>query len=799
MRINRGSRAGSAVALAACLAAPVPAAETGSPEYAGEFVTGPQYYADSDNRDSAKFEEYRDVPSGFVLESLLFTWRPSPGWYLDLAARDVVQRDQQIFVEFGKLDLWKGEVHWRENVRRWTDDAFQLFTYQENGVFTLDDALQTAVQAAPASVDANLDGLWDAGTKGALIKGAIDQSAPEVPVGYQRETGGFAFEFTPTRSWTFGIAADRERRTGTNPQSLGMYFALAPAEVAAPVDFKTDTAVLSAEYSHQRFQVAASLAASDFSLEQNTLIWDDQLFLSDVAINANQASPGRGRVSLGTDNQMVRYGISGAVNLPGHTRIDASYFTAETTQDDPFLPMTINSQLTPAPLPADSLDGAYDTTTAQLRVSSRPLRVLRWDAWWRTYEMDNNSPSLTFTDYVATDYQFPLCGSVNACDGNGNLIADDRISRRSLPYGYERTNLGASVGFTPVAWFTGTLGFERESMQREFSAVEDADEDTWKLALDFDASERVSVRATYRQQERRADDYHAEYFEESFPIGEASVAGANEGLRRYSWTDRDRESISLMLDVTVTPAVSIYGEATWAQDDYFDPLTGQEVGTSFGVMEDRNFDGTPEPYTLLLAGRTDDETTSYGIGVAVTPSDRAQFWVDYTREDWEYGMRSRYRNVSGGIGTDEPRDDWGTDTEDTHDTATLGFGVKLDERGKWRLEGDLSWSKGEGTIDTDFVPGGSSSGDTTLTEFPELESTLTIGHLALTQVLNAKLDYSIRYWYESWDDENFGTDFSQPYMGDPGNDPGSAQSIFLGLDFDNYTNHIVSVMLRYRF
>jgi hypothetical protein len=66
-------------------------------------------------------------------------------------------------------------------------------------------------------------------------------------------------------------------------------------------------------------------------------------------------------------------------------------------------------------------------------------------------------------------------------------------------------------------------------------------------------------------------------------------------------------------------------------------------------------------------------------------------------------------------------------------------------------------------------------------------------------VLSPKLDYSVRYWYESWEDENFGTDFSEPYMGDPGNDPGSAQSVFLGLDFDDYTNHIVSVMLRYQF
>jgi hypothetical protein len=36
-------------------------------------------------------------------------------------------------------------------------------------------------------------------------------------------------------------------------------------------------------------------------------------------------------------------------------------------------------------------------------------------------------------------------------------------------------------------------------------------------------------------------------------------------------------------------------------------------------------------------------------------------------------------------------------------------------------------------------------------------------------------------------------------MGDPGNDRGSDRSILLGLDFKNYTNHILSALMRYRF
>jgi hypothetical protein len=123
----------------------------------------------------------------------------------------------------------------------------------------------------------------------------------------------------------------------------------------------------------------------------------------------------------------------------------------------------------------------------------------------------------------------------------------------------------------------------------------------------------------------------------------------------------------------------------------------------------------------------------------------------------------------------------------------------LTEQRTWWLAVDGSWSKGTGTIETHFVPGGQSSGDTTLTQFPELETTLTIVQAAVHHQVRPRLGYALRYWFESWREQNFASDFNQPYMGDPTNDPGSAQSIYLGLDFKNYTNHIVSIVLDYTF
>src|SRR2546428_6404385 len=101
---------------------------------AGEIVAGPQWYAQEEPNDSAKFGEYRDVPNGFVLESLLLSWRPAGKRYLELAARDVGQLDQRLGLTAGRQDLWKFHFSWAENPRRWTDHANQLFTHQGDGV-----------------------------------------------------------------------------------------------------------------------------------------------------------------------------------------------------------------------------------------------------------------------------------------------------------------------------------------------------------------------------------------------------------------------------------------------------------------------------------------------------------------------------------------------------------------------------------------------------------------------------------------------------------------------------------------
>ncbi|HUD70771.1 MAG TPA: MtrB/PioB family outer membrane beta-barrel protein, partial [Dongiaceae bacterium] len=613
-------------------------------------------------------------------------------------------------------------------------------------------------------------------------------------VGWHRQTGGVGVEVTPTRHWTFDVSGMSETRSGTYAQGLGMYFSLSPAEVASSLDYRTDWERFGGEYTSRNVNAGVQVTASQFDTGYDSLTWDDQLFLNDTAVNANTANPARGRMTIATNNRMQQATIFGGFTLPAHTRIDATVSKAQTTQDDPFLPMTTNSLLVAAALPASSLDGQVDTDLLSFRVSGRPTKSVRWAAWARDYKYDNKTPQLTFADYVMTDYQFPTCGNANECGAVGA-----RLSRRNLPYGYEHLDYGGSFGLHPTSWFDGQVSVNRDTITRQFSAVTDGHEDTAKLSLDFDVADWLTVRTTARRMERRADEYDAEYNLESFPIGEANVTASNEGTRKFIWTDRDRDQLDLQLDFGVSDGVSVYVESTYARDIYLDPNTGKQVGDSYTVQEDRNFDTVPETYDILIAGRTDDKYLSYTLGVAYVPGPRVNLYADYTWEKGTWGLETRYRAPVAGIGSDDPLDNWGTDTDDRYETAVLGLNADLSGDLRWRCNVDASRSEGTGNIANHFVPGGQASSDTTLLDFPELKTTLTIVQAGLTHAVRKNLDWTVRYWFESWHEDNFASDFSQPYMGDPGNDPGSATAIFLGLDYANYTNHLLTFFLNYRF
>jgi hypothetical protein len=70
------------------------------------------------------------------------------------------------------------------------------------------------------------------------------------------------------------------------------------------------------------------------------------------------------------------------------------------TQDETFLPYTINSSLPTQPLPASSLDGSVDTLTGNLRFTSTPIEEVRINASLSYNDRNNQHPRPNMTGSV---------------------------------------------------------------------------------------------------------------------------------------------------------------------------------------------------------------------------------------------------------------------------------------------------------------------------------------------------------------------------------------------------------------
>jgi MtrB/PioB family decaheme-associated outer membrane protein len=738
------------------------------------------WFVDEEFNDSAKFEEYRDVPSGVVLDHVLFDWFTEGNWYVNFEGDDLIEDDQRFELTAGKLDLWRFSLAWSENPRRFSDWGNQLWTHQGDGVFTLDDTLQAAIQAAPASVDADDDGVWDDGTKGAIIRDAILSSAPEIDLRYQRETGEAGLEFTPSPNWRFGFSGERERRNGNMPQSLGAYFfgSNSFSQVAAPIDYRTDTFVGWAEYRRERWNIGARYTISDFDTEYSALTWDNLLFLDDTAAGSD-VEPGVNRMSLGTDNEYEQLVLYFGANLPGATRIHASIAEATAEQDDAFLPMSSNALLGVAPLAVTGLRGQHEYDHQSLRISSHPLPWLSLRGWYRSYEFDNNTPVYPFVNYAEVD----------------RIVGP---ARQNLPYGYDTKRYGISPSFSPADWVSFGFSYENVQTDRSNGAVDSTDEDILRATVDFDLTDSLFLRASAATEDRRSQHFDAHYIETSFPNGESNEFAFNEGHREYFWADRDREVYDLMAEWIPMEKLGIHVSATYTDNSYSDPDTGIDIGRTVEVLQDRNGDGILDEVDILFAGRERDRQESVSIGLTWRALENLSFFGDYTweREKWE--MASRYRGISAGAGTDSSNDDWFSDVVDRYETATAGFDLDWAE-GAWKLVGDLAYSWGSGNIYTTYALGGAPAGDTGLTAFPELETELWIATLELTREFAGGWTLGLAYWFESWQSKDWQTDFLRPYMGRPTQDPGSANSAFLGIDFADYENHLLMVTAKYDF
>jgi MtrB/PioB family decaheme-associated outer membrane protein len=570
------------------------------------------------------------------------------------------------------------------------------------------------------------------------------------------DTARFGFTLAPSPDWDLQLEYSWIHKHGDQP--FGVAFGSPGGnfyEVLQPIDQDVHDFRIRGTWSGNGWQLQAGYTLSVFHNGETAVVADNPCFRLS-ACGGDASGPERGQVSQPPSNMAHTVSVAGSVLLPMRTRVSANASYSVRLQDETFLPHTINPAIRSATLalPASSLDGVLGTFLFNLDATSRPLPPLTLTARYRLFDVDDMTDDLEFPGHVVNDR---------------TLVTEPRVAGR-WEYTRQNADLDARWRFGPPVALTIGGGWERWD-RNEHREVPTSDEYFAKAAVDLTPIEWLLARLTYRPSFRRIDEYNtfahlAHSVVEEDPVAESQ--GQSPLLRKFDEAERDRQRVDLLLQFTPSEVLTISPAFSYRHDDYIDSALGLQEADAWSAGLDLTW--SPLAWLALSAG--------------------------YVYEKIDQQQRSRSREVSGGATLDFPDFDWVSDNVDTIHTLYVGVRATLiPNRLEWIL--NVAYEDAVGEINTrNPIPptSGSSSqqANATAKPFPSFKDSLFHLDTAFRYRFLKAWTFTLGYMFEVFDQADFRTDGLNPFV------PGLT-SIYLGNDLKDYTAHIVSMAIGYRF
>jgi MtrB/PioB family decaheme-associated outer membrane protein len=679
---------------------------------------------------SAKFQEYRQVKEHLLLNRFGFELTRG-NQFFRVNANELGKTDQRATARFGLVRKWKNKVTWSQTPHLLSTDTREFFVNAGGGVFILPDSIQAALSTGSSSAVT------------AKLKNFLDGAQP-FELSAQRNTGGATSEFKPRSDVTVKAGYINERKQGS--KQLGVTLGFNPVELPEPLNYETHRLSASAELARKDFSASVGYSGRVFNNKTEVVIRDNLFRVTTDTIG----NPLRARLALPVDNMAHNFTFTGAYNLPKKTRSVATVSYGVATQNEPFLPHTINSFITDPSggltLPAASLDGKFKTLLVNYYINSRPMDKLSLKGKVRYYEFDNQTPSLDFGSRVAYDASLDTLGRVN------------------LPYGYIKRDYGGEAGYQIVRQANASFAYTRENITRNHREVKSSKEDILKGTLDVRPATWVTLRTSYAHADRRSQEYDTLFFEESFPEGEAVTNPAmslNE-LRRFDVYNRDRDNIELSSQLS--------------------PIDELDVGLSFSLAQDKFADTDYGLEALWNRG--------WSVDISYNPVPRLTLFGDIGREDGRAEMESRYRPVVANVGLDSLNNDWSGALRDRFERYGLGFSAEVWPK-KVNWGADYGFTYSQSALLSSFAPGGVAAGNAV--SFPNVYYKLHRIGSQVTYRLTGQTALKFSYWYEKYLETDWAIDPMQPFMA------AANRSVFLGFRIPDYEAHVLALKLSYAF
>jgi MtrB/PioB family decaheme-associated outer membrane protein len=718
---------------------------------------------------SSKFEEYRDLEPGLFGGARFLITDPNDVTFLWGDFENVGYDDQRYSLEAGQWGRFRLFGEYAELPHVFSNDARSLYSYSGSNLLDFPDALQDALDGPPVPAAAARSALLGAGLA----------DADDVSLDYQLRTTRVGVLFDPREDLEFETAYRSLDRSGRKPFSLGFGNPGGTfTSFASPVDERTDEVTADVRFARGPWNFELGYLGSFFGNDLNQVTVDNPLSLADSAA----AGPGQGRISTAPDNSLNNVHATGAYELPlaFPARIATTFSYGLREQDDDFLPHTINSLLAgdaSLVLPRDSLDGKVQTYLANVLATARPLPALDLRARYRFYDYHNDTPVIDFPGHVVNDQTLSV------------------EERRNVPNDYERqqASFDAAWRFSRMLRVQGGPFWDQWSRSRD-REVSRLDEYGAKLAVDLKPARWATVRLDYLFGTRNGSGYNSYDFLaatlDPAEVADSIPTGQLAELRKFDEADRTRNEIRVLTRLVARDDLDLGFSGGWAKYDY------------------RNTD----------YGTKGDQRWNVGTEIGYQPLEWLSISAWYEFEHLTLDQRSRWRPVSGVAVTDEPVNDWSSESTDLVHTlgATLGF-VLVPE--KLDLDFSYVFERGNGQTHSKSAPGceaappgtaclppgtpGGAYDGGNAPNYPDIEDRLQLFTTVLRYHWTENLTLEGMYAFEKLSLSDYRVDGLDPFMAESNVNGGGVVSpsldVFLGNRLGDYKAHIFALSAIYRF
>lgn len=721
------------------------------------------------------FMLYRDVPKNFTLQNLDFSIaRAASRWSLTGSAEQATQFDQRYRLsleEFGRLRTDFRFDGFSQTISR---GAVLASHEARPGFFVLPEAFRGALRTAPDSATP------------ALVEDLL-RSAEHVDVGTRREVYRLDQEFIPRDDWKIFWNFMREHRSGRKPTGLGTYervgtpsggfFRVLGQELVQPANYRTTSASAGVSYQRERIFLQGEYTASWFHNRVDALRWQNPFSAVDEQASTPAGAANRwffatGQLDLFPDNTAHTLTFQGKLQLPRETFLSSVVSWSRRTQNDPFLPWTLNTAVTegvpagirptdPSSLPRSSLGGRVELFNSDVAIGTRKWDELALTARYRSYDYDNQTPRLVLPGYVGFGDGFwrTSFSGVNLPD----------LHR---PSSYLRQRASVEAAWRPAEQFQLKVEPTWEGWNRTNRQVNRTNEWGARGQILYEPLRWVNARATYQYGLRRPGPYNAGLREFSGLTSGVAPGDFRSGLRMFDQARRVQNIAGLVLNFVSNTAWQVSATYDYRSDHY-----------------DQNFFGAGS----YLQGNA-------GVDVSFAPSDRYGIVAYYNRDQ----IRHHYRSIAKGAGdfTWALDNEWDRDTRDRVDTFGIGLNLIGGDEGRAHMDlsYDLSFAGQRGTTQNPFTPRADGRNDALANAWPDIEShfhqvRFEAGHRFLSNV-----EAGLNYLFEPYRLSDFAWDIMRPYMfGAEAAENDARRFLFLNSRYGSASAHVVSVYVKYSF